>query len=159
MMMFGKNFKRGIDISPQGIRWVELKAEGDSFVSSDARFVEVPEGLIGPSFAKENISDKDMLRSLILEAIPAGKRSGEIGLSIPDHLVKISSVEFEDLPAKKSEVERLISWRMKKSLPLSPEKMKAIIQAFKAGKTPKAGPQIERQTSAPAGGPTTLVKG
>jgi len=42
---------------------------------------------------------------------------------------------------------------------LSPEKMKAIIRAFKAGKTPKAGPQIDRQTSAPQGGPTTLVKG
>ncbi len=42
---------------------------------------------------------------------------------------------------------------------LSPEKMKQIIRAFKAGKTPMAGPQIDRQTSAPVGGPTTLVKG
>lgn len=42
---------------------------------------------------------------------------------------------------------------------LSAERMKAIIRAFKAGKTPRAGPQIDRQTSAPLGGPTTLVKG
>ncbi len=31
-----------------------------------------------------------------------------------------------------------------------------VLQAFKRGETPKAGPQIARQTSAPAGGPTTL---
>ena len=42
---------------------------------------------------------------------------------------------------------------------LSPEKMKEIIRSFKAGQTPKAGPQIDRQTSAPVGGLTTLVEG
>ncbi len=31
-----------------------------------------------------------------------------------------------------------------------------ILKALQAGETPKPGPQIERQTSAPAGGPTTL---
>jgi NADH-quinone oxidoreductase subunit E len=33
-----------------------------------------------------------------------------------------------------------------------------ILDAIKRGETPKSGPQIDRQTSAPAGGPTTLVK-
>jgi NADH-quinone oxidoreductase subunit E len=31
-----------------------------------------------------------------------------------------------------------------------------ILKALKAGETPKPGPQIDRQTSAPVGGPTTL---
>ena len=31
-----------------------------------------------------------------------------------------------------------------------------VLQAFRRGETPKPGPQIARQTSAPAGGPTTL---
>jgi NADH-quinone oxidoreductase subunit E len=34
----------------------------------------------------------------------------------------------------------------------------AIIEALARGETPKPGPQIERQTSAPEGGPTTLVE-
>lgn len=45
---------------------------------------------------------------------------------------------------------------------LTPETMKAIIKSFKDGKTPDAGPQVDRQTSAPEGGATTLkefVKG
>ena len=41
---------------------------------------------------------------------------------------------------------------------LTEESMTAILDALAAGKTPKAGPQVDRQTSCPAGGPTTLKK-
>jgi NADH-quinone oxidoreductase subunit E len=36
------------------------------------------------------------------------------------------------------------------------ESMTAILEALARGETPKPGPQIDRQTSAPVGGPTTL---
>jgi NADH-quinone oxidoreductase E subunit len=39
---------------------------------------------------------------------------------------------------------------------LDVEKTRALIDAFKRGEVPKAGSQSGRQTSAPAGGPTTL---
>ena len=41
---------------------------------------------------------------------------------------------------------------------LTAESMGAILDALAAGKTPKPGPQIDRQTSCPVGGPTTLKK-
>ncbi|HEX4799968.1 MAG TPA: NAD(P)H-dependent oxidoreductase subunit E [Sphingomicrobium sp.] len=41
---------------------------------------------------------------------------------------------------------------------LTEESMTAILDALAAGKTPKSGPQDDRQTSCPAGGPTTLKK-
>jgi NADH-quinone oxidoreductase subunit E len=41
---------------------------------------------------------------------------------------------------------------------LTGESMGAILDAFARGETPKPGPQIERQTSCPVGGPTTLKK-
>ncbi|MYZ47810.1 NADH-quinone oxidoreductase subunit NuoE [Propylenella binzhouense] len=40
---------------------------------------------------------------------------------------------------------------------LTPETLAAIIDAFERGETPRPGPQIDRQHSAPAGGPTTLT--
>ncbi len=39
---------------------------------------------------------------------------------------------------------------------LTAESFEKILDAFAAGRTPKPGPQIERQLSAPVGGPTTL---
>ena len=41
---------------------------------------------------------------------------------------------------------------------LTEESMTAILDALAAGKTPKPGPQIDRQTSCPEGGPTSLKK-
>jgi NADH-quinone oxidoreductase subunit E len=41
---------------------------------------------------------------------------------------------------------------------LTEESMGAILDALAKGETPKPGPQIERQTSAPVTGPTTLKK-
>ena len=41
---------------------------------------------------------------------------------------------------------------------LTEESLGAILDALAAGKTPKPGPQIDRQTSCPVGGPTTLKK-
>ena len=38
------------------------------------------------------------------------------------------------------------------------ETMTAILEALERGETPKPGPQIDRQTSCPKGGPTTLVE-
>jgi NADH-quinone oxidoreductase subunit E len=39
---------------------------------------------------------------------------------------------------------------------LTPEKFEKILDEMTAGRTPKPGPQIDRQMSAPIGGPTTL---
>ena len=41
---------------------------------------------------------------------------------------------------------------------LTAESMAAILDTLAAGKTPKPGPQVDRQTSCPAGGPTSLKK-
>lgn len=39
---------------------------------------------------------------------------------------------------------------------LTPESFEKILDQLEAGKTPKPGPQVDRQFSAPVGGPTTL---
>jgi NADH-quinone oxidoreductase subunit E len=41
---------------------------------------------------------------------------------------------------------------------LTADSMGEVLDALAAGQRPKIGPQVERQTSAPAGGPTTLKK-
>jgi NADH-quinone oxidoreductase subunit E len=41
---------------------------------------------------------------------------------------------------------------------LTAESMGAILDALAAGKSPKPGPQVDRQTSCPEGGPTSLKK-
>ena len=40
---------------------------------------------------------------------------------------------------------------------LTPETFEKILDEMAAGRTPKPGPQVDRQLSAPIGGPTTLT--
>jgi NADH-quinone oxidoreductase subunit E len=42
---------------------------------------------------------------------------------------------------------------------LTPDTFERVLDAFAAGTTPAAGPQVDRQLSAPVGGPTTLKNG
>ena len=39
---------------------------------------------------------------------------------------------------------------------LTPETFEKVLDELASGRTPKPGPQIDRQLSAPVGGPTTL---
>ena len=59
-----------------------------------------------------------------------------LGACVNAPMAQIGDDYFEDLDAKN---------------------VTALIDALKRGETPKPGPQIDRQTSAPAGGPTTLI--
>ena len=59
-----------------------------------------------------------------------------LGACVNAPMVQIGSDYYEDLTA---------------------ESFGKVLDEFAAGKTPKPGPQIDRQLSAPVGGPTTLT--
>ena len=42
--------------------------------------------------------------------------------------------------------------------PESSERLRAVLDALASGQNPRPGPQVERQTSCPEGGPTSLKK-
>ncbi len=61
-----------------------------------------------------------------------------LGACVNAPVVQINDDFYEDLDARAS--------------------MTKVLDAFRRGEAPKPGPQIDRQTSAPVGGPTTLKR-
>ena len=121
MISFRGKKNRGIDVSEDGLRWVELDSkDGDAAISGSA-FEPMPTGTVEPNFAKENIKDREAFKKHLLKLIPEGKRRGDIALSLPDQLVRIVIVDFDELPQIRKEAEKLILWRIKKMLPISTE--------------------------------------
>ncbi len=110
--------KRGLDISSRGIRWVEIRGDGQKAKLCQSACTVIAGKMVSPAFASENIPDKQALKAELLNTIPAGKRKGDIALSLPDELVRITGVEVDEIPEKKEEVEKLILWRLKKTTPL-----------------------------------------
>ena len=128
--------KRGLDISPYGVTWAEVKADDFSGRITQTESVPISKDLVLPSFVNENIPDKEALKSEILKAIPAGKRKGDIALSIPDELVRISLIDFDEIPEKREEVEKLILWRLKKTIPIPLEMVKLDYMPLENGEGP-----------------------
>ena len=116
--------KRGIAISPSFLSWVEVGGTSKEPALAGSGVELLPEGLVNPSFARENIPDRSGMREVLNKVVPVGKRSGLVSLTIPDAVLKISYLNFDELPKKREEVERLILWRLKKNIPLAPEMAK-----------------------------------
>lgn len=112
---------RGIDVSESELRWVELSSADKGAAIAASAFEPMPSGTVDPNFAKQNIKDRELFKKHLLRVIPKDKRRGDIALSLPDQLVRIVIVDFDELPQIRKEAEKLILWRIKKMLPISTE--------------------------------------
>lgn len=114
----------GIDIGTKVLRAVRVRVSAGRGSPSIEGYAEwpLPEGILLPSYTKENIADmKGFHDALRLALGTAGINSGDISLSIPDQVVKVSFIEAKGIPKNRNEVLKFIKWKSKKSLPYDPE--------------------------------------
>ena len=82
------------------------------------------------------------------------KRGMKKGYTTPDGLWTLSEVECLGACANAP----MVQINDDNYEDLTEDRMGAVLDALAAGQKPKIGPQVDRQTSAPEGGPTTLKK-
>lgn len=78
----------------------------------------LPIGAVMPSTVETNITQPDAVRSAlrrVLTRIPA--RGAPIALLVPDLVVRVFILPFDNLPRNASEALPLLRWRLKKSVP------------------------------------------
>jgi len=80
----------------------------------------LPDGAIVPSLMTANIHD----RAAVIGALGRlfdrlGGRPRRIGLVIPDPVAKVSLVRFEQVPARRQDLDQLVRWQVKKTAPFS----------------------------------------
>lgn len=82
----------------------------------------LPEGVLLPSYTKGNISDMKRFKDILqLTLGTVGIVGGDISISIPDQIVKVSFVDLKGIPHKRDEVLKFIKWKSKKVLPYDPD--------------------------------------
>jgi type IV pilus assembly protein PilM len=79
-------------------------------------------GVISPSLSGTNILDGEALRAAVSGALGAvtGKSRDVIAV-VPDAAIRVLLLDFDSLPAKTREIDAVIRFRLKKSLPFDPE--------------------------------------
>jgi type IV pilus assembly protein PilM len=79
---------------------------------------QLPEGAVNPGLNGPNVMDATALRAAISGALQAvGSGSKDVIVIIPDASIRTLLLDFDALPAKPEEVEPVIRFRLKKSLP------------------------------------------
>jgi type IV pilus assembly protein PilM len=79
-------------------------------------------GVISPSLTGPNVQDGEALRAAISSALGVvGGTSRDVIVIVPDATIRVLLLDFETLPAKAQDIDPVIRFRLKKSLPFDVE--------------------------------------
>jgi Tfp pilus assembly PilM family ATPase len=107
-----------VELAPDRVSAASILFRGGQATVAAHAIEPLAEGAIVPSLTASNIQD----RAAVIGALGRlfdrlGGRPRRIGLVIPDPAVKVSLVRFEQVPAKRQDLEQLVRWQVRKSAP------------------------------------------
>ena len=115
LRLIGRKPHLGIEITDKSVRVAAVSGSGDNFSAFFATAADLPAGIVSESYASPNIEDVNHLNSVLRECLakaPSGIRRA--ALSLPDGVFRVQMLEFDELPGKAEDRERLIRWRLEK---------------------------------------------
>jgi Tfp pilus assembly PilM family ATPase len=129
---------------------VELAADHVSAASIDVRggratvaaYATEPlaAGAVVPSFTTSNIHDRaEVIGALGRLFDRLGGRPRRIGLVVPDPAAKVSLVRFEQVPAKRQDLDQLVRWQVRKTAPFPIDEAQV---SYRAGATSADGQEF-----------------
>ncbi|HXB22247.1 MAG TPA: hypothetical protein VNV88_12735 [Candidatus Solibacter sp.] len=96
----------------------------------------LPEGAIKPGMSGNNVQDAAALKNAINGALAAvGGSSRDVIAIVPDASTRVLLLEFESMPTKPEEIEAVIRFRLKKSLPFDVEQSALSYDVRRVGQT------------------------
>ena len=99
---------------------IEFRA-GKAVVSAHAS-EPLPDGVLVPSLTSANVHDRAALIGALGRVFDRlGGRPRRVGLVIPDPVAKVSLVRFEQVPARRQDLDQLVRWQVRKAAPFPVE--------------------------------------
>jgi type IV pilus assembly protein PilM len=111
-----------IEIAPDTVSIAVLGARGADATVQAYGAAELPAGAVQPSLTGHNIIDAGaVVQALRTACDRAGHKPGRAALVIPDLAARVALVRFDQIPARRDDLDQLIRWQVKKSLPFAVE--------------------------------------
>lgn len=93
-------------------------------------------GIVTPGLSAPNIHDGEALRAAVRGALDAvTSRSRDVVAVLPDAAIRVLLLDFETLPAKAQEIDPVIRFRLKKSLPFDVEQAAVSYEIHRENRT------------------------
>jgi type IV pilus assembly protein PilM len=86
-----------------------------------AQRLPLPQGAVVPSPVKENVVDPAALEEVVRRLLPGPGGHRNVALILPDNAMRLSVLEFDNLPEKEEERAALVRFRLKKTVPFDVE--------------------------------------
>lgn len=116
LRFFARKPSLGIEITSSAVRLAALSGRGANLSVIHAKTADLPSGMVAESYASPNIRDAKGLSAVLRECLEGGpQRLRRAALSLPDGVFRVQTLEFDQLPSKPADRERLIRWRIEKS--------------------------------------------
>jgi Tfp pilus assembly PilM family ATPase len=106
----------GIEITASAVRLAALTVRGSTISVEYTNTADLPAGTVCGGYASPNIRDGSGVADALRECLSGAPRPyRRTALALPDGVFRVQTLEFDELPAKPAERERLIRWRLEKA--------------------------------------------
>jgi len=106
----------GIEISDSTVSLAAFSRRGRDISVDYMKTADLPSGMVTAGYASPNILDTEGLVRALRACLPDSSRSfRRSALSLPDSVFCVQVLDFDELPSKHEERERLIRWRIEKT--------------------------------------------
>lgn len=140
-----------IEISPGGV--AAVRGARRRMTLEAHAFEPLPPGAVTPSPVEPNIADAAAVRAAVGRVL--GRVNGhaaEVAVVVPDQVVRVFLLQFDEFPRRAEEAIPLLRWRLKKSVPFDVEETVVSYMVQSAGPRGSRPPQGTGEGTAAAGG-------
>lgn len=111
-----------IEIAPEAVSVAVLGSRGSGPVVQAYASAPLPPGAVTPSLTAVNIADRAAVAAALRAACErAGQRPRRAALVIPDLAARVSLIRFDQIPARREDLDQLIRWQVRKVSPFPVE--------------------------------------
>lgn len=111
-----------IEISADTVSVAVLGSRGGDPVVQAYGSAELPPGAVSPALVGHNVVDTAAVVQALRNACDrASHHPRRAALIVPDVTARVSLVRFDQVPTRRDDLDQLIRWQMKKSLPFAVE--------------------------------------
>lgn len=107
-----------VEIAPERVAVATMAARGGELSVHGYAIEPLAAGAVAPSLTGHNIIDRPRVVAALQAAFDRlGSRPRRVALVIPDIAARVSLLRFEQVPARREDLDQLVRWQLKKSAP------------------------------------------
>jgi Tfp pilus assembly PilM family ATPase len=111
-----------IEIAPEWVSIALVSAGGGTTAVRGYAIEPLAPGAVAPSLTSHNLGDRPAVLAALRAAIDrVGVRPRRIALIVPDLVARVSLVRFEQVPARREDLDGLVRWQVRKAAPFPVE--------------------------------------